>query len=193
MRGQEKISPIRPQNRGKLYFYIKTPLLYRLLFYWVNWVNRVKSKENRLVARLLTNDAIGEIGQIARISAGLRVFACFLRENRIELHDLPFGASVSNRIPNAIENESDARYYILIGKRRITYIMYSFCACVYILCCLRLPCVALWRLCVALWGLDPPHLFSGVGWAKNSRFFDGGARGVSTRAPKGLDKAVGGW
>jgi hypothetical protein len=75
MRGQEKIPPIRPQNRGKLYFYIKTPLLYRLFLYWVNWVNRVKNKENRLVARLLTNDRIGRIGRIARISAGLRGFA----------------------------------------------------------------------------------------------------------------------
>lgn len=79
MRGQEKISPIRPQNRGKLYFYIKTPLLYRLLLYWVNWVNRVKNKENRPFARVLTNDRIGGIGRIARISAGLRVFCARLR------------------------------------------------------------------------------------------------------------------
>ena len=75
MRGQEKIPPIRPQNRGKLYFYIKTPLLYRLFIYWGNWVNREKSKGIRLVARVLTNSRIGGIGRIARISAVLRVFA----------------------------------------------------------------------------------------------------------------------
>lgn len=116
MRGQEKISPIRPQNRGKLYFYIKTPLLYRLLLYWVNWGNRVKSKGICLVARVLTNGAIGEIGLIARFSAGLRGFApgcVFLCGNRIELHGLSFGASVSNRIPNAIENESGARSFFV--------------------------------------------------------------------------------